>query len=209
MKLASVVLAWSVDCFVNNVCCFFSFVTHSAAFFLRSSSESLQPNSLCFVSWCRFRLYSLNTAIVSWHSKHTALLPVLPKKYLCVHSSLNTRDSSPLLRFFGGFVAPLNLEIYRFYCCKDKIEMKQTNRKSAYLHCLRTRIDVAALMENTRRIFGRAQEANLSSRRVFLNVLAGHKKLCGGPHVARGPQFSHPWPRLYTAFYWIDRIETN
>ena len=69
--------------------------------------------------------------------------------------------------------------------------MKQTNRKSAYLHCLRTRIDVAALMENTRRIFGRAQEANLSSRRVFLNVLAGHKKLCGGPHVARGPQFAH------------------
>ena len=53
--------------------------------------------------------------------------------------------------------------------------MKQTNRKSAYLHSLRTRIDVAALMENTRRIFGRAQEANLSSRWVFLNVLAGHK----------------------------------
>jgi hypothetical protein len=38
------------------------------------------------------------------------------------------------------------------------------------------RIDVAVLVENTRRIFGRAREGNLGSRRIFLTVLAGHKK---------------------------------
>jgi hypothetical protein len=42
---------------------------------------------------------------------------------------------------------------------------------------LRMRIDVAVLVENTRRIFGRAREGNLGSKRFFLTVLAGHKKL--------------------------------
>jgi hypothetical protein len=34
------------------------------------------------------------------------------------------------------------------------------------------RIDVAVLVENTRRIFGLAREGNLGSRRIFLTVLA-------------------------------------
>jgi hypothetical protein len=37
------------------------------------------------------------------------------------------------------------------------------------------------LVENTRRIFGRAREGNLSSRRIFLAVLVGHKKTLSGP----------------------------
>jgi hypothetical protein len=55
------------------------------------------------------------------------------------------------------------------------------------------RIDVAVLVENMRRIFGRAWEGNLGSRRIFLTVLVGHKKTLSGPHVARGPLFAHPW----------------
>jgi hypothetical protein len=34
---------------------------------------------------------------------------------------------------------------------------------------LRMRIDVAVLVENTRRIFGRAREGNLGSKRIFLS----------------------------------------
>ena len=76
--------------------------------------------------------------------------------------------------------------------------MKQTNRKSAYLHCLRTRIDVAALMENTRQIFGGAQKANLSSRLVFLNVLAGHKNSVAGRMWPAGRNL--PTPALYDSY---------
>jgi hypothetical protein len=41
-------------------------------------------------------------------------------------------------------------------------------------------------------LFGRAQEGNLGSRRIFLTVLAGHKKTLSGQHVARGPLFATP-----------------
>jgi hypothetical protein len=131
----------------------------------------------CFVSWCRFRLYSLNTAIVSWHNKHTALFPVLPNKYLFVYSSLNTRHSSPILRFFGGFRVSLKLEIYIFTVAKTKLKLTRSTRKALRIvSTLRIRIDVVVLVENTRRIFGRAREGNLGSRLIFLIVLAGHKK---------------------------------
>jgi hypothetical protein len=40
--------------------------------------------------------------------------------------------------------------------------------------------------------FGRGREGNLGSRRIFLTVLAGHKKTLSEPHVALGPLFAHP-----------------
>jgi hypothetical protein len=43
------------------------------------------------------------------------------------------------------------------------------------------------------KLFGSAREGNLGSRRIFLTVLAGHKKkTLSGPHVARGPLFATP-----------------
>jgi hypothetical protein len=42
------------------------------------------------------------------------------------------------------------------------------------------------------KLFGRAQEGNLGSKRIFLTVLAGHKKTLRGLHVARGLLFAHP-----------------
>jgi hypothetical protein len=45
------------------------------------------------------------------------------------------------------------------------------------------------------KLFGRAREGNFGSRRIFLTVLAGHKKTLSGPHVARRPLFAHPSTR--------------
>jgi hypothetical protein len=42
------------------------------------------------------------------------------------------------------------------------------------------------------KLFVGAREGNLGSRRIFLTVLAGHKKALSEPHVARGPLFAHP-----------------
>jgi hypothetical protein len=41
------------------------------------------------------------------------------------------------------------------------------------------RIDVAVLVENERRIFGRAREGNLGSRQIFLSWRAAKKLLAG------------------------------
>jgi hypothetical protein len=41
------------------------------------------------------------------------------------------------------------------------------------------------------KLFNRAQEGNLGSRRIFLTVLAGHKK------TLSGPLFAHPWSIQY------------
>jgi hypothetical protein len=54
------------------------------------------------------------------------------------------------------------------------LKLTRSTRKSLRIvSTLRMRIDVAVLVENTRRIFGRAREGNLGSRRIFLTVLAG------------------------------------
>jgi hypothetical protein len=37
------------------------------------------------------------------------------------------------------------------------------------------------------KLFGRAREENLGSRRIFLTVLAGHQK------TLSGPLFAYPW----------------
>jgi hypothetical protein len=42
------------------------------------------------------------------------------------------------------------------------------------------------------KLFGRAREGNLGSRRIFLSVLAGHKK------TLSGPLFAHPCVRHKT-----------
>jgi hypothetical protein len=65
----------------------------------------------------------------------------------------------------------LKLEIYVFTVAKTKLKLTRSLRKALHM-----RIDVAILVENTRRIFGPAWEGNLGSRRIFLTVLAGHKK---------------------------------
>jgi hypothetical protein len=46
------------------------------------------------------------------------------------------------------------------------------------------------------KLFGRAREGKLGSRRIFLTILAGHKKTLSGLHVARGPLFANPWLRV-------------
>jgi hypothetical protein len=97
----------------------------------------------------------------------------------------------------------LKLEIYTFTVAKTKLKLTRSTRKALHIvSTLRMRIDVAVLVENTRRIFGRAREGNLSSRRIFPTVLVGHtkkkkkkKKTLNGPHVARGPLFAHPCSR--------------
>jgi hypothetical protein len=73
------------------------------------------------------------------------------------------------------------LEIYIFTVAKTKLKLTRSTRKA-----LRMRIDVAVLVENTGRIFGRAREGNLGSRQIFLTVLAGHKK-----KTLSGPLFAH------------------
>jgi hypothetical protein len=126
------------------------------------------------------KLMSVKEHLYLFHDTINTLLfsPVLPKKYLFVYSSLNTRHSSPILCFFGGFVVSLKLEIYIFTVAKTKLKLTRSTRKALRIvSTLRMRIDVAVLVENTRRIFGRAQEGNLGSRRIFLTVLVGHKKL--------------------------------
>jgi hypothetical protein len=84
------------------------------------------------------------------------------------------------------------LEIYIFTVAKTKLKLTRSTRKA-----LRMRIDVTVLVENTRRIFGRAREGNLGSRRIFLSVLAGHKKkkLLAGRMWPEGLLFAHPCPR--------------
>jgi hypothetical protein len=78
-------------------------------------------------------------------------------------------------------VGSLKLEIYIFTVAKTKLKLTRSTRKA-----LRMRTDVAVLVENTRRIFGRAWEGNLGSRWIFLTVLEGHKK------TLSGPLFAHP-----------------
>jgi hypothetical protein len=75
----------------------------------------------------------------------------------------------------------LKLEIYIFTVAKTKLKLTRSTRKALHM-----RLDVAVPVENTRRIFGRAREGNLGSRRIFLTVLAGHKK------TLSGPLFAHP-----------------
>jgi hypothetical protein len=76
----------------------------------------------------------------------------------------------------------LKLEIYICTVAKTKLKLTRSTRKALRIvYTLRLRIDVAVLVENTRRIFGRAREGNLGSRRIFLSVLAGHKKALSGP----------------------------
>jgi hypothetical protein len=71
----------------------------------------------------------------------------------------------------------LKLEIYIFTVAKTKLKLSRSTRKAlCIVFTLRMHIDVAVLMENTRRIFGRAREGNFGSRRIFLTVMAGHKK---------------------------------
>jgi hypothetical protein len=71
----------------------------------------------------------------------------------------------------------LKLEIYIFTVAKTKLKLTRSTREALRIvSTLRMRIDVAVLLENTRRIFGRAREGNLGSRRIFQTVLAGHKK---------------------------------
>jgi hypothetical protein len=86
----------------------------------------------------------------------------------------------------------LKLEIYIFTVAKTKLKLARSTRKA-----LRMRIDVAVLVENTRRIFGRAREGNLGSRPIFLSVLAGHKK------TLSGPLFAHPWVNAIYSFVTI------
>jgi hypothetical protein len=75
----------------------------------------------------------------------------------------------------------LKLDIYIFTVAKTKLKLTRSTRKALRnVSTLRMHIDVAVLVENTRRIFGRAREGNLGSRRIFLTVLAGHKKLFAG-----------------------------
>jgi hypothetical protein len=74
-----------------------------------------------------------------------------------------------------------------------KINKYKLNKIVAVLFNLFIVLILYHLVENTRRIFGRAREENLGSRRIFLTVLAGHKKkTLSGPHVARGPLFANP-----------------
>jgi hypothetical protein len=81
----------------------------------------------------------------------------------------------------------LKLEIYIFTVAKTKLKLARSTRKALRIvSTLRMRIDVAVLVENTRRIFGRARKRNIGSRRIFLTVLAGHKK------TLSGPLFDHP-----------------
>jgi hypothetical protein len=78
-------------------------------------------------------------------------------------------------------MASLKLEIYIFNVAKTKLKLTRSTRKALRIvSTLRMRIDVAILVENTRRIFGRAREGNFGSRRIFLTVLAAHKKLLAG-----------------------------
>jgi hypothetical protein len=75
----------------------------------------------------------------------------------------------------------LKLEIYIFTVAKTKLKLTRSTRRTLRIvSTLRMRTDVTVLVENTRRIFGRAREGNLGSRRIFLTVLAGHKKLLAG-----------------------------
>jgi hypothetical protein len=53
------------------------------------------------------------------------------------------------------------------------------------------RIDVAILVENTRRIFGRAREGNLGSRRIFLSWRVTKKLLAGRYLPTPGLSTSH------------------
>jgi hypothetical protein len=97
----------------------------------------------------------------------------------------------------------LKLEIYIFTVAKTKLKLTRSTRKALLIvSTLRMRIDVAVLVENKRRIFGRAREGNLGSRRIFLSDLAGHKKTLSGQHVARGPLFAHPWSRQSAHRWW-------
>jgi hypothetical protein len=52
----------------------------------------------------------------------------------------------------------LKLEIYIFTVAKTTLKLTRSTRKA-----LRMRIDVAVLVENTRRIFGRAREGKFDS----------------------------------------------
>jgi hypothetical protein len=62
----------------------------------------------------------------------------------------------------------LKLEIYIFTVAKTKLKLTRLTRKALRIvSTLRMRIDVAVLVENTRRIFGRALEGNLGSRWIF------------------------------------------
>jgi hypothetical protein len=73
----------------------------------------------------------------------------------------------------------LMLEIYIFTIAKTKLKLTRSTRKALRIvSTLRMRIDVAVLVENTRR-----REGNLGSRRIFLTVLAGHKKLLAGRYL--------------------------
>ena len=49
-------------------------------------------------------LYSLKTATVSWQIRHTAFDRTSVKKYLVVHSLLNTRHSLSTFLFFGPLI---------------------------------------------------------------------------------------------------------
>jgi hypothetical protein len=81
----------------------------------------------------------------------------------------------------------LKLEIYIFTVARTKLKLTRSTRKApSIVSTLCTHSDVAVLVENTRRIFGRAREGNLGSRRIFLTVLAGHKQSLSGP------LFAHP-----------------
>jgi hypothetical protein len=78
----------------------------------------------------------------------------------------------------------LKLEIYIFTVAKTKLKLTRSTRKAlSIVSTLRMRIDVVVLVENTRRIFDRAREGNLGSRRIFLTVLSGHKKLLAGRYL--------------------------
>jgi hypothetical protein len=49
------------------------------------------------------------------------------------------------------------------------------------------------------KLLGRAREGNLGSRRIFLTVLAGHKK------TLSGPLFAHPCPTAFSLLSLIGR----
>jgi hypothetical protein len=92
----------------------------------------------------------------------------------------------------------LKLETYIFTVAKTKLKLARLTRKALrIISTLRMCIDVAVLVENTRRIFGRAREGNLGSRWIFLTVLAGHKKkLLAGrylPTPALGNSHAAKW----------------
>ena len=113
-------------------------VNNNSGYFIWASSD--------FVWWYLFKLYSFNTAIVFWHSKHTALFPELVNKFLCVHSSLNARHC----QFYGFKQRTLFVRLERswLWCCADEneTERERTGQAQYYTHTFSRKVGLRLML---------------------------------------------------------------